>query len=36
MFHRVKMVDIELSGPPTTIEGLDGHVALKALVRSIP
>ena len=33
MLHRIKLVDIELSRPPTDIEGLDGYVALEALVR---
>ncbi len=33
MFQRMKVVDIELSCPPTTIEGLDGYVALWGLVR---
>jgi GT2 family glycosyltransferase len=33
MLHRMKLVDIELSSPPTSIEGLDGYVILKALVR---
>ncbi|MFC1975505.1 glycosyltransferase family 2 protein [Chloroflexota bacterium] len=33
MFHRIKVVDIELNCPLTTIENLDGYVALKGLVR---
>ena len=33
MLHRKKLVDVELSCPPTDIEGLDGYVALEALVR---
>jgi len=33
MLYRMKLVDIELSCPPTSIEGLDDYVALKALVR---
>jgi GT2 family glycosyltransferase len=33
MIHRTKLVDIELSCPPTDIEGLDGYMALKVLVR---
>ena len=32
MSHRTKVVDIELSNRPTTIEGLDGYESLKALV----
>jgi O-antigen biosynthesis protein len=33
MLHRVKVVDIELSNPLATIEGLDGYEALQGLVR---
>jgi hypothetical protein len=33
MADRIKLADIELSCPPTAIEGLDGYVALKALAR---
>jgi GT2 family glycosyltransferase len=33
VLQRIKVVDIELSRPPTTIEGLNGYVALRGLVR---
>ena len=33
MFRPIKVMDIELSGPLTDIEGLDDYGALKALVR---
>lgn len=33
MFHRIKVVDLELSRPLTTIENLDGYGELEALVR---
>ena len=33
MLNRIKMVDIELSSPLATIEGLDGYEALQGLVR---
>jgi GT2 family glycosyltransferase len=33
MLYRMKLVDIELSCPPTDVEGLDGYVVLQGLVR---
>lgn len=33
MLHRTRLVDIELSRPPEAVEGLDGYVTLKALIR---
>jgi GT2 family glycosyltransferase len=33
MFHRIKVLDIELSHPPVDIEGLEGYATLKGLVR---
>ncbi len=33
MHNRIKLVDIELSCPPKTIEGLEGYITLKGLIR---
>ncbi|NEQ16949.1 MAG: hypothetical protein F6K44_25575 [Moorea sp. SIO3E2] len=33
MLYPIKVVDIELSRPLTTLDGLDGYIAVKGLVR---